>query len=88
MNVRCHVRKGRPPQTKKARNVSAWEQIKPLIDASSFNGKITRANVLESEWDYLQKHCSNAGPIKLSYNEQRKIALQKAKAGLPGSLTV
>ena len=88
MNLRGHVKKDEPRQTKKERNASTWEQIKPLIDASSFNGKITRANVLESEWDYLQKHCSNAGPIKLSYNEQRKIALQKAKAGLPGSLTV
>ena len=52
------------------------------------HGKITRANVIESDWDYLQKHCSNAGPIKLSYNQLRKTAVQKAKLGVTGSLTV
>ena len=88
MISRGQVKKGKPPQTKNARNVSTWEQIKPLIDASSMHGKITRANVIESDWDYLQKHCSNAGPIKLSYNQLRKTAMQKAKLGVTGSLTV
>ena len=87
-NVRGQVRKGNAPQDKKARNATTWEQIKPLIDASSMDGKITRANVIESDWNYLQKHCSNTGPIKLSYQEQRKNALQKAKEGVPGSLTI
>ena len=52
------------------------------------HGKITRANVIDSDWNYLQKYCSNAGPVKLNYNQQRKTALQKSKKDVPSSLTV
>ena len=87
-NVKGHLKKGQAPEIRRRDEISTWAQIKPLIDASSMHGKITRANVIESDWNYLQKHCSNTGPIKLSYHKQRKIAMQKAKAGVPGSMTV
>ena len=39
------------------------------------HGKITRTNVIEADWKYLQQHCSSAGEVKLKYNDQRKAAL-------------
>ena len=53
--IRGKISKGRKPYTAKQAKFTTWEQLKPLIDASKTQGKITRANILDSDWDYLHK---------------------------------
>lgn len=53
--IRGKISKGGKPFKVKKANWITWEQLKPLIDASKTQGKITRANILDSDWDYLHK---------------------------------
>ena len=87
-NVYGHLKKDQTPQRLSGRRITTWAQIKPLIDASATHGIITRENVIESDWNYFQFKFMRDAPDIRPYNLKRKTALKKAKAAVPGSLTV
>ena len=84
--IRGKISKGRKPYTAKQAKFTTWEQLKPLIDASKTQGKITRANILDSDWDYLHKRVCPK-PYRVSFESERKLALKKVNAGVAGTMT-
>ena len=64
--IRGKLSKGKKPNTVKQAKFTTWEQLKPLVDASKTQGKITRANILDSDWNYLHKRVC-AKPYRVSF---------------------